>query len=99
MLSLAVSILLVTPFFDRTIESRDFMVTEQRYERPPNISKVRGKNCYKIVFEEINGTLKTDICNEDFYHQVSTGLHLKITGTNTVFGFAYKIKDIEVLKF
>lgn len=92
MLSLAVSILLVTPFFDRTIESRDFMVIEHRVE-----SK-KGKDCYKTVFKEVNGTLKADICNEDFYHQVKTGLHLKVTGTNTLFGFAYKIKDIEVLK-
>jgi hypothetical protein len=93
LISLVVSILLATPFFDRTIESRDFMVIEQRYE-----SKTKGKNCYKTVFEEINGTLKADICNKEFYHQVNTGSHLKITGTNTLFGFAYKIKDIEVLK-
>lgn len=93
MISLVVSILLFTPFFDRTIESRDFMVIDHRYER-----KTKGKNCYKTVFEEVNGTLKADVCNEDFYHRVNTGSHLKVTGTNTVFGFVYKIKEIEVLK-
>ena len=45
-LSLAVQLLLLTPFFDRKIESRDFMVIEQRYE-----SKRKGKSCYKTVFK------------------------------------------------
>jgi len=93
MISFVVSILLFTPFFDRTIESRDFMVIEQRYE-----SKGKGKSCYNTVFKEVNGTLKADIDNKDFYRQVKTGSHLKITGTNTSVGFVYKIKDIEVLK-
>ena len=93
MISLVVSILLFTPFFDRTIESRDFMVIEHR------VKSRKGNDCYKTVFKEVNGTLKADICNEDFYHQVNTGSHLKITGTNTLFGFVYKIKEVEVLKF
>jgi hypothetical protein len=93
MLSLVVSILLVTPFFNRTIESRDFMVIEHRVESR------KGNDCYWTVFKEVNGTLKADICNKEFYHQVNTGSHLKITGTNTVLGFVYKIKGIEVLKF
>jgi hypothetical protein len=68
------------------------MVIEHRVESR------KGNDCYKTVFKEVNGTLKTDICNKDFYRQVKTGAHLKITGTNTSVGFVYKIKDIEVLK-
>jgi hypothetical protein len=87
-----VSILLVTPFFDRTIESRDFMVIEQ------HVSSSGKSRSHRTVFKEVNGTLKANIDNKDFYRQVKTGAHLKITGTNTSVGFVYKIKDIEVLK-
>lgn len=84
LISLVVSILFITPFFDRKIESRDFTVTEHYRS---------SGNKYKSAVQEINGTLKADIYDEDFYHQVNTGSHLKVTGTNTLFGFAYKIKD------
>jgi type III secretory pathway component EscU len=92
MISFVVSILLFTPFFDRTIESRDFMVIEQHVS-----SSGKGRS-HRTVFKEVNGTLKANIDNKDFYRQVKTGSHLKITGTNTSVGFVYKIKDIEVLK-